>query len=130
MNKFAPAETRDGAFFYFKDKLEKAIKDNDDVQFNKIMAVLLERFSVSVQNSIKDAEEKNTIKDFIISLGDRSIEPVKSYIAKSHIVAHPIEILFELMDKDSVLTFLNDMLTTDDTLFDDPVVEKRIEVLK
>ncbi len=130
MNKFAPAETRDGAFFYFKDKLEKAIKGNDDVQFNKIIAVLLDRFSVSVQNSIKDAEEKNTIKDFIISLGDRSIEPVKSYIAKSHIVAHPIEILFELMDKDSVLTFLNDMLTTDDTLFDDPVVEKRIEVLK
>ncbi len=130
MNKFAPAETRDGAFFYFKDKLEKAIKDKNDEQFNKIMSVLLERFSISVQNSIKDAEEKNMIKDFIISLGDKSIEPVKSYIVKSHVVAHPIEILFELMNKDAVLMFLNDILTTDDTLFDDPVVEKRIEVLK
>lgn len=130
MNKFAPTETRQAAFEYFQDKIQKAIKNNDEKLFDETIATLLGRFTVSADNSIKDADEKNTLKNYLVSLGDRVIEPVKDFVRKSHIIAHPIEILFSLMDEEKVLEFLDSLLTTDDTLFDDPVVEKRIEVLK
>ncbi len=130
MNKFAPAETRQGAFEYFKDKADKALKKNEINVFNDTIATLLERFTVAADNSIKDADEKNAIKNYMISLGEPVLAPVKDFIRKSHVVAHPIEILFALVDENSALEFLDGMLTTDDTLFDDPIVEKRIEVLK
>ncbi len=130
MNKYSPSESRESAFEYFKDKVQKALKDNNKELFSEMLAILLNRFTIAAQNSIKDAEEKSAVKAFIISLGADAIAPVKEFISKSHIVAYPIDILFALIDKKEALDYLDSMLTVDDTLFDDPVVEKRIEILK
>lgn len=130
MNKFSPSEPRYAAYEYFQDKADKAIKDNDVKALEEVIDLFLERFSVSVDNSIKDAEEKEHIKRYIISLGERAIEPTKNFIRNKHVIAHPIEILIELIGKKQTLDFLDTVLTVEDTLFDDPLVEKRIEILK
>lgn len=130
INKYAPAESRQAAFEYFKDRIQKSLKENNKELFNEIIAILLNRFTIAAQNSIKDAEEKLAVKDYIISLGTEAVVPVKDFIKNSHIVAYPIDILFALTGKKHAMEYLDSMLTTEDTLFDDPVVEKRIEILK
>ena len=130
MNKYAPAETRAAAFEYFKDKADKALKNNKLDEFNEMLGLLLGRFTVAADNSIKDAEEKNEIMEYLVSVGTPAIETIKNFINKSHVVAYPIEVLFRLLNKEAVLDFLEGTITTETTLFDDALVEKRIEVLK
>jgi hypothetical protein len=130
MNKFSPSESRQGAFEYFKDRAEKALKKGETEKFNETILIILERFTIAASNSIKDAEEKNYVKEYLISLGVPVVEPVKHFIKKSSVVAYPIEILSALVSQGQLLEFLDGVLTTEDTLFDDPIVEKRIEILK
>ncbi|MFH1223623.1 MAG: hypothetical protein V1647_04700 [Pseudomonadota bacterium] len=130
VNKFAPSETRYAAYEYFQDKATKAIKGKDDKALKDVIDIFLERLSIAADNSIKDAEEKEFIRKYIISLGNTAIEPTREFIRNKYAVAHPIEILIELIGKKETLDFLDTVLTTEDTLFDDPLVEKRIEILK
>jgi len=130
MNKFSTSETRYDAYEYFKSKAEKAVKNKDAEGFKEILNMFLDRLAISVDNSIKDAEEKEHIKGYLISLGETVIEPTKDFIRAKHLIAHPIEVLVELIGKKETLDFLDTVLTTEDTLFDDPLVEKRIEILK
>ena len=83
-----------------------------------------------MNNSIKDAEEKQYIKDYLKSLGEKIIPTLKEFIKKQYAIAHPIEVLVHIEGKKQSLDFLDAVLTTEDTLFDDPLVEKRIEILK
>ena len=130
LSKDAPSENRYASYEYFKDKTKKSLKNNDMDSFNEIVDIFLQRVSISVSNSIKDDEEKAYIIDFLISLGDIVITPIKQFIEKQHVIAHPIEIMLAIVGKDQTLGFLDSVLTTEDTLFDDPLVEKRIEILK
>ena len=130
MNKFSASDTRYAAYEYFKSKGDKAIKNKDDATFKETINTFLERLAVSIDNSIKDAEEKDYIKKYMVSLGNVVIEPTKEFIRHNHLIAHAIEILVELIGKKETLDFLDTVLTTEDTLFDDPLVEKRIEILK
>jgi len=130
LNKHTPSENRYAAYEYFKDKVTKAQKESDVDAFNETIQIFLARFAIAVSNSIKDDEEKNYIKDYLESLGQAVVEPIKQFIMKNSIIAYPIEILISIIGKDKTLDFLNTVLTTEDTLFDDPLVEKRIEILK
>ena len=130
MNKYSPSESRYAAYEHFKDKAEKALKKGEKEQFNMLIGLFLERFSIAADNSIKDAEEKHYIKDYLITLGDKVIGPLKDFIAKQYSVAYPIEVLVQLEGRKECLDFLDSVLTMEDTLFDDPLVEKRIEILK
>ncbi|MCX6112321.1 MAG: hypothetical protein NTY22_03410 [Proteobacteria bacterium] len=130
LNKHTPSENRYAAYEYFQEKISKAQKENNLDVFNDVIQLFLSRFTIAVSNSIKDDEEKNYIKDYLESLGDVVVEPIKRFIIKDHIIAYPIEILISIIGKEKTLDFLNTVLTTEDTLFDDPLVEKRIEILK
>jgi hypothetical protein len=130
MNKYSPSESRYAAYDYFKDKVEKALKQNNSEDFHKYIALFFERLTVAADNSIKDAEEKQFIKEYLKSLGDKIVEPLKEFIRKQNAVAHPIEVLVHIEGRKQCLDFLDAVLTTEDTLFDDPLVEKRIEILK
>ena len=130
LNKHSPSENRYAAYEYFKEKITKAQKDNDVNAFNDTIQLFLSRLSIAVSNSIKDDEEKGYIKDYLESLGQAVVEPIEQFITKNHVIAYPIEILRSIIGKEKTLDFLNIVLTTEDTLFDDPLVEKRIEILK
>lgn len=130
LNKHTPSENRYAAYEYFQEKISKARKDGKDDEFNTLVELFLSRFNVAISNSIKDDEEKKHIKDYLESLGESVLAPTKIFINKNHIIAYPIEILNTIMGKEKTLEFLNTVLTTEDTLFDDPLVEKRIEILK
>jgi len=129
-NKHTPKDNRDAAFFYFESKAQKAIEKNNEILFNKVLSVFINRFSITISNSIKDFEEKDKIKDLLISYNQRSIEPLKDYIRKEYHIAYPISVLEVLIGEQETLNFLNSVLTTDDTLFDDKLVEKRVDILK
>ncbi|MEI6092438.1 MAG: hypothetical protein WCQ47_02000 [bacterium] len=130
LNKHTPSENRYAAYEYFQDKISKAQKENKSDEFNSLVELFLSRFNIAISNSIKDDEEKRYIKSYLDSLGESVVEPVKNFINKNHIIAYPIEILDSIIGKEKTLDFLNTVLTTEDTLFDDPLVEKRIEILK
>jgi hypothetical protein len=130
MNKFSASESRYAAYEHFKDKAEKALKDGNAEDFNKYIGLFLERLSIAADNSIKDAEEKQFIKDFLKQLGSNVVGPLKDFIKEKYAVAHPIEVLIHIEGREQCLDFLDAVLNTDDTLFDDPLVEKRIEILK
>jgi hypothetical protein len=130
LNKDAPSDNRYASYEYFKDKIKKALKDQDMDTFNNILELFLQRISITVSNSIKDDEEKAYISSFLIELGELVVSPIKLFIEKQHVIAHPIEIMLSIIGKEETLNFLDSVLTTEDTLFDDPLVEKRIEILK
>lgn len=130
MNKFSASESRYAAYEYFKDKAEKALKDGNAEDFSKYVGLFLERLAIAADNSIKDAEEKQFIKDFLKQLGSNVVGPLKDFIKDKYSVAHPIEVLIHIEGREQCLDFLDAVLHTDDTLFDDPLVEKRIEILK
>lgn len=130
LNKDAPSENRYASYEYFKDKIKKSLKDQNIETFNDIVDLFLQRISITVSNSIKDDEEKAYISAFLIELGELVVPPVKHFIEKQHIIAHPIEVMLSVVGKEETLNFLDTVLTTEDTLFDDPLVEKRIEILK
>jgi hypothetical protein len=130
LNKDAPSENRYASYEYFKDKIKKSLKDKNMDTFNEVVDIFLQRISITVSNSIKDDEEKAYISAFLTELGEIVIPPIKHFIEKQHVIAHPIEIMQAITGKNETLDFLDSVLTTEDTLFDDPLVEKRIEILK
>ena len=129
-NKHTPKDNRDAAFDYFENKASKALSKNDILTFEKVLSVFTQRFGIVISNSIKDLEEKERTKNLFISYGEKSIIPLKEYIKNDYFIAYPISILNELIGENETLNYLNSILTTDDTLFDDKLVEKRIDVLK
>jgi len=130
LNRYSPCEPRYAAYEYFKDKIEKSLKNSNTEEFNKYVGLFFERLTIAADNSIKDAEEKQYIKEYLKSLGEKIVPALKSFIQKEYAVAHPIEVLLHIDGKKQCLDFLDAVLTIEDTLFDDPLVEKRIEILK
>ena len=91
---------------------------------------LLNRFKLTLHdNAIKDETEKEKVIKEIISRGEESIEPVKEFIRHSQEVSIPFDILGQLVDDDEFVNFTLDVLTTDEALFDDRVMEKRLDVM-
>lgn len=130
MNKHSPSENRYAAFDYFRKKIDKALNVKDTVAVEELIGILLGRLSFQISNSIKDSEEKDAIKDLLKNYAENSVEPVKKYIINNDSIAHAIELLGDLKGKDYKLDFLEKILTTEDSLFNDRLVEKRIEIMK
>jgi hypothetical protein len=130
MNKHSPSENRGAAFDYFKKLLQKAIENNDKNRINELAGIILGRLSYQIPNSIKDSEEKEYIKNSMKSFGEYSVEPVQQYIVNNESIAIAIELLYELKGREYTLGFLESILTTEDSLFNDRLVEKRIEIMK
>ncbi|MBN1114984.1 MAG: hypothetical protein JXA66_06550 [Oligoflexia bacterium] len=130
MNKHTPSENRCAAMEYFKSKTDALLKKNRKDEAVEVATILLGRLSFTVSNSIKDSDEKEFVKEYIKGLGTVSVGPLKKYIVENDSIAHAIDVLRSIEGNDRTLDFLDSIITADDTLFDDKLVEKRVEILK
>ncbi len=89
---------------------------------------LLVRFTIRVDPSITDGEEKNAAFQGVIQHGDAAIGPVKDFLVSSDTLAWPLKILKELQSEEEVTTTLLELLSSMDTEYErDP--QKKIDVI-
>ncbi|MGB8330027.1 MAG: HEAT repeat domain-containing protein [Polyangiales bacterium] len=92
------------------------------------LRALLTRFTVRVDPSITDDEEKNAAFHGIVQHGEAALEPVKDFLESSESLAWPLKILTELQSEEEVVTTLLALLAKMDTEYErDP--QKKIDVL-
>ena len=130
LNKHGQSEPREAAYDYLEDKLEKALKKDDDTLLKDVLNIFMKRLTISINNSIKDEDDKKRIKKLLSIDKLKVIEIIKDFIRSNIVIAPHIEILDQLVGKDKVLDFLNSILDTEDTLFNEDIVQKKIEILK
>ena len=117
-NKNTTAELRYGA----ADKL-KALGTPEAIYG------LLGRYNFSSDKNIENNEEKENVKQIVLSFGNKSVDPLKRYIKNFATVAWPIKILQEIVSEGELISFLLSVLETEHIMFNEREVEKRIELL-
>lgn len=130
LNKHGQSDPREAAYDYLESKLEKAFKKNDDKLLKDVLTVFMKRLTISINNSIKDEDDKTRIKQLLTINKEKVINIIKDFIKNNIVISPHIEILEKLIGKEKVLDFLNSILDTEDTLFNEDIVEKKIEILK
>lgn len=89
---------------------------------------LLTRFTVRVDPSITDGEEKNEAFRGIVKQGRAAIGPVRDFLESSETLAWPLKILNEIETEEEVTATLLELLSTMDTEYErDP--QKKIDVI-
>jgi len=92
------------------------------------LRALLTRFTVRVDPSITDGEEKNAAFHGIVKNGDAAIGPVRDFLEVADTLAWPLKILKELQSEEEVTGTLLELLSKMDTEYErDP--QKKIDVL-
>jgi len=95
---------------------------------DEALRALLTRFTIRVDPSITDDEEKNAAFHGIVRHGEAALEPVREFLSSSESLAWPLKILTELQSEDEVVTTLLDVLAKMDTEYErDP--QKKIDLL-
>jgi hypothetical protein len=89
---------------------------------------LLVRFTIRVDPSITDGEEKNAAFTGIIQHGDTAVGPVRDFLESSDTLAWPLKILKEIQTEEEVTTTLLELLDKMHTEYErDP--QKKIDVI-
>lgn len=96
---------------------------------DEAIAGLIGRFNFNFDKTIVDKEEKERVSDILLEFGEKSVPQLKEYIQKSYSIAWPIKILAKLINHDELVDFLIGMLSTEELLFDEKELEKRIDLL-
>jgi len=110
---------------------EQIIYELSQIPGVNAVAALVNRFNLTLHdNPIKDESEKEKVAKEIVRRGDISIEPVKKYIKGAQEVSWPFDILRDLVSEEEFVKFAIEILTTEEALFDDRVIEKRLDVMK
>lgn len=92
------------------------------------LRALMTRFTVRVDPSITDGEEKNAAFQGIVKNGEAAIGPVRDFLEVSDTLAWPIKILKELQSEEEVTGTLLELLSKMDTGYQrDP--QKKIDVI-
>jgi HEAT repeat protein len=92
------------------------------------LRALLTRFTVRVDPSITDGEEKNEAFLGIVRHGEAALEPVLDFLESSEVLAWPLKILKEIQTEEEVMTTLLELLSKMDTEYErDP--QKKIDVI-
>jgi HEAT repeat protein len=92
------------------------------------LRALLTRFTVRVDPSITDGEEKNAAFRGIVRHGDVAVGPVRDFLETADTLAWPLKILKELQSEEEVTETLLELLSKMDTEYErDP--QKKIDVL-
>ncbi|MDH3202373.1 MAG: HEAT repeat domain-containing protein [Myxococcales bacterium] len=92
------------------------------------LRALLTRFTVRVDPSITDGEEKNAAFQGIVQNGDAAIGPVRDFLEAADTLAWPLKILRELQTEEEVTATLIELLSKMDTEYErDP--QKKIDVI-
>ena len=89
---------------------------------------LLLRFTVYVDSSITDQEEKNVVFDAVVNAGDMALEPVVRFLRRAESIAWPLKMLEALCEPEVVTDHLLDVLESMDTEYErDP--QRKIDVI-
>ena len=92
------------------------------------LRALLTRFTVRVDPSITDGEEKNETFLGIVQHGEAALGPVLDFLESSEVLAWPLKILKEIQTEEEVMTTLLELLSKMDTEYErDP--QKKIDVI-
>jgi HEAT repeat protein len=95
---------------------------------DEAIRALLTRFTIRVDPSITDGEEKNEAFRGIVQHGDAALEPVREFLESTDTLAWPLKILREIQTEEEVTATLLELLSTMDTEYErDP--QKKIDVI-
>lgn len=95
---------------------------------DEAIRALLTRFTIRVDPSITDGEEKNEAFRGIVQHGEAVLQPVRDFLESSESLAWPFKILKEIQGEEEVTTTLLDLLSRMDTEYErDP--QKKIDVI-
>jgi HEAT repeat protein len=93
--KFGPPENR-------REALEKLI----DLGTPEAFAALLQRFTVRVDPTITDDEEKAFVFEALVAAGEKAVEPLKAFLAKSEQPTWALKTLEQLLPATDVVELL------------------------
>ena len=89
---------------------------------------LLTRFTIRVDPSITDGEEKNEAFRGVVQQGEAALGPVRDFLGSSETLAWPLKILKEIQSEEEVNSILLGLLAKMDTEYErDP--QKKIDVI-
>lgn len=89
---------------------------------------LITRFSLRVDPSITDQQEKEAAYQGIIGAGEAALEPVREFLISSDTLAWPLKMLKALVSEEEVCDALLELLSKMDTEYErDP--QKKIDIL-
>jgi len=89
---------------------------------------LLVRFTIRVDPSITDGEEKNAAFHGVVQHGEAALAPVRDFLVSSDTLAWPLKILREIQSEEEVNTILLELLSTMHTEYErDP--QKKIDLI-
>ena len=95
---------------------------------DEALRALLTRFSIRVDPSITDGEEKNAAFLGIVQNGEAALGPVRDFLESAETLAWPLKILKEIQSEEQVTTTLLEILAAMDTEYErDP--QKKIDVI-
>jgi hypothetical protein len=95
---------------------------------DEALRALLTRFTIRVDPSITDGEEKNEAFQGIVQHGEAALEPVRDFLDSSETLAWPLKILREIQSEEEVNTILLELLSKMETEYErDP--QKKIDVI-
>jgi HEAT repeat protein len=89
---------------------------------------LLVRFTIRVDPSITDGEEKSAAFHGVVQHGEAALGPVRDFLESSETLAWPLKILKEIQSEDQVIATLLELLATMHTEYErDP--QKKIDLI-
>ncbi|MGB9338701.1 MAG: HEAT repeat domain-containing protein [Polyangiales bacterium] len=95
---------------------------------DEALRALLTRFTVRVDPSITDGEEKNEAFHGIAQHGEAALEPVRDFLNSAENLAWPLKLLREIQTEEQVTTILLELLSRMDTEYErDP--QKKIDLI-
>ena len=95
---------------------------------DEALRALLVRFTIRVDPSITDGEEKNAAFHGIVQHGEAALGPVTDFLESSDTLAWPLKILKEIQSEEQVTTVLLELLSKMHTEYErDP--QKKIDVI-
>ena len=74
---------------------------------------LIERFTCTCENGTYDVEEKELTKDYLVELGQASVEPLKTFLRENdRDFSWPFKTLTELISHEELVAFIVELLKT------------------
>ena len=106
------------------ESIEVLAADGSD----EAIRALLTRFTIRVDPSITDGEEKNLAFQGVVQHGGAALGPVREFLESSETLAWPLKILKEIQSEEEVSTILLELLSKMEVEYErDP--QKKIDVI-
>ncbi len=77
-----------------------------DIGTAEAVSALLQRFTIRVDPSITDQDEKELAMRGVIAAGDEAIEPLKEFLRETQSIAWPVKMLDQLVSEEELVSTL------------------------